>query len=105
MKEYNFYVYIITNRPYGVFYTGVTNDLIRRMYEHKQGLLEGFSKTYNLKTLVFYEHHTDIEHAIHREKRIKRWPREYRINIIQNMNPEWKDLSAELGVVWDEIPA
>lgn len=105
MKDHNFYVYIIANRPHGVFYTGVTNDLIRRTAEHKRGLIEGFSKKYNLKTLVFYEHHTDIEQAINREKRIKRWPREYKINIIQNMNPNWRDLSGDLGIGWEEIPA
>ena len=91
-----FYVYILTNKPYGVFYIGVTSDLPKRTYEHKEGAADGFSKQYHLKTLVSYEVFDDAENAIRREKRLKRWPREWKINAINEFNPEWKDLYEEV---------
>ncbi|MCC7260162.1 MAG: GIY-YIG nuclease family protein [Alphaproteobacteria bacterium] len=87
-----YYVYIMANREFGVFYTGVTSDLIRRVYEHKDGCADGFTKKYNVKNLVYFECHDEVLEAIKREKRIKRWTREYKINAIQRMNPEWNDL-------------
>ncbi len=76
MDEKKFYVYILTNKPYGVFYIGITSNLIKRIYEHKIEAIDGFSKTYNLKYLVYYEIFEDAENAIRREKRLKRWSRE-----------------------------
>ena len=87
-----YYVYILTNREFGTFYVGVTNNLIRRVYEHRNKLVDGFTKKYNLTRLVYYECHDSVEAAIAREKTIKRWPREFKINAIQAMNPDWKDL-------------
>ncbi len=74
-------------------YIGVTNDLERRMYEHKHKLIEGFSKKYNLTKLVYYEIYNNINDAIKREKQLKNWHREWKIKLIENMNPEWRDLS------------
>jgi putative endonuclease len=90
MKQY--YVYILAKARNSTFYVGVTNDLIRRIWEHKNELADGFTKKYGIKMLVYYEIHNDIEEAIKREKLIKRWKREYKMNVIETMNPDWKDL-------------
>ena len=92
MRQY--YVYIMTNKS-GTLYTGLTNNLERRMYEHKEKLLKGFSEKYNISRLVFYEAFSDIRSAISREKQIKGWVRSKKIEIIELMNPGWKDLSDE----------
>ena len=94
MKE--MYVYIITNRKYGVLYTGVTNDLARRIFVHKKKYIEGFSAQYNLTMLVYYERFEDAVSAIEREKQIKDYRRQKKINLIKKMNPEWKDLFLEI---------
>ena len=91
-----YFVYIMTNRPRGVLYTGVTNDLVRRVWEHREGAIPGFSRKYNLKTLVWYQAFGDIDLAIQREKRIKRWRRAWKIELIEGMNPGWLDLWFEL---------
>ena len=91
MNEY--YVYIITNKRNTVLYVGVTNDLKRRMYEHKNKLIEGFSKKYNLSKLVYFEQTNDIYTAINREKQLKKWRREKKEWLINQMNPQWDDLS------------
>ena len=88
----NFFVYILTDKPYGTLYVGVTNNLARRVFEHKQGAAEGFTKKYNLKTLVYYEVYSGIEEAIAREKKLKRWKRDWKIDRIHSMNRDWKDL-------------
>ena len=93
MKDY--YVYILTNNS-KTLYIGVTNNLERRIYEHKNKLFEGFSKKYNLTKLVYYEATSDVNAAIKREKQLKNWRREWKISLIERVNPEWKDLSAEL---------
>lgn len=93
MREKQYYVYIITNKSNRVLYIGVTNDLVRRMFEHKRKLVEGFTKRYNLTKLVYYEITTDIESAIQREKQLKNWHRAWKRNLINESNPEWKDLS------------
>lgn len=82
----SYYVYILTNKPYGTFYVGVTNDLIRRVYEHKEGVVEGFTKKHGIDKLVWYEVHEDITQAIQREKSIKRWKRDFKINVIKERN-------------------
>jgi putative endonuclease len=92
MQEKKFYVYIMTNKPYGVFYVGVTSNLPKRLYEHKEGVVEGFTKEYNLKMLVYYEVFEDAENAIKREKRLKRWSREWKIKAVNEFNPGWNDL-------------
>lgn len=91
MNQY--FVYILTNKTNKVLYVGVTNNLERRIYEHKNKLIEGFTKKYNLTKLVYYEETTDIESAIAREKQLKNWHRDWKINLICGFNPEWKDLS------------
>ncbi len=96
MNEKQFYVYILTNKPYGVFYIGVTSNLIKRIYEHKNEVVDGFTKEFNLKNLVYYEIFTDAENAIKREKRLKRWSREWKIEAINKFNPDWKDLYNEI---------
>ena len=95
-KEYNYYVYILTNKSNKVLYIGVTNDLIRRVFEHKSKQVEGFSKKYNLNKLVYYETTSDVKSAIRREKQLKNWHRDWKINLIAQFNPEWKDLSEDL---------
>ena len=94
MKYY--FVYILASKRNGTLYTGVTNNLCRRIYEHKNNLVDGFTKKYNVKILVYYEQTENIESAIAREKCIKKWNRNWKINLIEEINPEWKDLSLEL---------
>ena len=90
------YLYMMTNRPHGVLYTGVTSGLSRRAYEHRQGLMKGFTSRYGLIRLVYCGTFPMVVDAIQREKNIKHWPRAWKINLIEAMNPEWKDLYAEL---------
>lgn len=91
----NYYVYIITNFTNSTLYIGVTNNLERRLYEHKNKLVDGFSKRYNLNKLVYFEETTSIETAIEREKQLKSWKRDKKETLIKNINPTWKDLSEE----------
>ncbi|HBR68313.1 MAG TPA: excinuclease ABC subunit C [Rhodospirillaceae bacterium] len=95
MRQHNYYVYILTNDFGNVMYIGMTNDLERRMQEHKQGLLDGFSKKYKLKKLVYYEHTHDVKAAITREKEIKKWRREKKNGLVETLNPQWRDLSED----------
>jgi len=88
-----YFVYILSNKYNNVMYVGVTNDLERRMYEHKNKLVDGFSKKYNLTKLVYYEISQDVESAIAREKQLKNWHRDWKMNLINQMNPEWQDFS------------
>jgi putative endonuclease len=92
----NYYVYIMTNKFNGTLYIGVTNDLIRRAYEHRNSLIDGFTKKYNLKILVYFEVFDRIEDAILREKRLKKWNRQWKFELIEKSNPNWKDLYEEL---------
>jgi len=89
-------VYIITNKPIGTLYIGVTSNLSQRIEQHKNGLVEGFSQKYNLKNLVYYELLDTLYNAIEREKQLKNWRREWKINLIDEFNPQWKDLSYDL---------
>jgi putative endonuclease len=91
-----FWVYILASRPGGTLYVGVTNNLIRRVYEHRNSLVEGFTRRYGVKKLVYYEQHDTAVSAIQREKNIKHWSREWRIDLILSMNPEWRDLYDEI---------
>lgn len=83
-------------QAFGTLYIGVTNNLIRRVFEHKQDIIEGFTKKYKVHSLVYYEHTSDIYSAIEREKAIKRWKRQWKINLIRQKNPDWDDLYLEL---------
>ena len=87
-----FYVYIITNKPKGVLYIGMTNNLTRRVYEHNQKIIEGFGKRYNLNKLVYVEEHGAPLDAITREKQLKNWHRDWKIELIESINPQWNDL-------------
>ena len=86
------FVYILTDRPNGTLYVGVTADLVRRTWEHRQGAVEGFTSRYKLKTLVFFERHDDIAAAIQREKTLKHWSRAWKVRLILASNPDWRDL-------------
>lgn len=92
----NGYVYIISNKPEGVLYIGVTSDLLKRVYEHRNHLIDGFSKRYKLCDLVYYEQFEAIEDAISREKKLKNWHRQWKINLVSTFNPYWRDLYPEL---------
>ncbi len=83
---------MVTNRPNGTLYVGVTSDLARRAWEHRDGMTDGFTKRYGLKRLVFAERHDDIRAAIQREKNIKHWPRAWKVRLIRAENPDWDDL-------------
>jgi len=93
--EKQFYVYILTNKSDRVLYVGVTNDLGRRMYEHKSKMVDGFTNKYNLTKLVYFEETQDVKSAIEREKQLKNWHRDWKINLIKRFNPGWKDLSVD----------
>jgi putative endonuclease len=95
----SYWVYIMTNRKDGALYIGVTSDLIRRVMQHRTGIVDGFSKQYRLKKLVYYEEGTDVFSVIQREKSLKTYPRQWKINLINGFNPAWIDLYPKiLGV-------
>ena len=90
MKE--FYVYIVASKRNGTLYIGMTNDLVRRVSEHKSGAIEGFTKKYSVHRLVYYEKTNDVRTAIQREKQLKKWNRKWKIALIEKNNPDWLDL-------------
>ena len=94
MKQY--YIYILASKRNGTLYVGITNDLKRRVYEHKEKIIDGFTKKYNVNTLVWYESTEDVEKAIQKEKQLKTWKREWKINLIEKNNLEWRDLYSEI---------
>ena len=96
MKYYH--VYILASRRKGTLYIGVTNDLIKRIYEHRMGFVEGFTKRYKVHFLVYYERFQNIDYAIMREKNLKKWKRSWKIRLIERSNPTWKDLYLEMGI-------
>lgn len=91
-QEKKFYVYILAKARNSTFYVGVTSDLVKRVWEHKNEQADGFTKQYGIKTLVYYEIHETAESAILREKRLKKWERTWKMRIIEEMNPDWQDL-------------
>ena len=93
-----YYVYILASKKNGTVYIGVTGDLIKRIYEHKQKSVDGFTKKYYVHNLVYYEVYRDIEEAILREKQMKKWNRQWKIKLIEKNNPEWNDLYYKLIV-------
>jgi putative endonuclease len=88
-------VYILASKPYGMLYVGVSSNLADRIETHRNGLLDGFTKEYGVHRLVYFEVHADMYEAIQREKRLKKWNRAWKIRLIEEINPDWKDLSAE----------
>jgi len=91
-KEYSYYIYILTNETNTVFYTGFTNGIARRIAEHKVKIHNSFSSKYNITKLVYYEHFTDVHNAIEKEKKLKKWNREWKWRLIRKVNPEFRDL-------------
>ena len=87
-----YYVYLLASRPRGTLYAGVTNDLVRRVYEHREGLADGFTRKYGVKQLVWFESTEYVVGAIEREKQLKNWKREWKIALIEKSNPTWADL-------------
>src|SRR5471030_2721350 len=98
MKQHQYYVYIMASKPNGTLHIGVTNNLVRRVYEHKNGLISGFTKKYNIKLLVYFEIYEYVYHALQREKTLKQWQRAWKIQAIEERKPHWKDLYETLGV-------
>lgn len=92
----SYYVYILASKRNGTLYIGITKNLIRRIYEHKKNVIDGFTKKYNVHRLVYYEQTNDVKSAIEREKKLKKWNRKWKLNLIEKKNPDWKDLYNEL---------
>ena len=92
MGTRSYYVYILANRIGGTLYIGVTNDLVRRVGEHRLEPMKGFTKKYGVHKLVYFEQFDDIENAIRREKRLKKWNRDWKVRMIEELNPNWDDL-------------
>jgi len=92
-----YYVYLLANKRHGTLYVGVTNDLIRRIYEHRTNAAESFTKKYNVHHLVYFEHTENIESAILREKQLKKWRRDWKVRLIEESNPNWDDLFSALA--------
>ncbi len=97
MKDHTYFLYILASKKNGTLYTGVTNDLLRRVQEHREGLVAGFTKKYQVKMLVYFEVHSDINETISREKLMKRWRRSWKLRLIERGNPQWLDLWPELA--------
>jgi putative endonuclease len=88
----DYWVYVLTNMPRGTLYVGITNDLVRRAHEHREGSVSGFSKRYRLKMLVYFERYNTPREAIQREKNIKHWSRQWKLQLVEGANPRWRDL-------------
>jgi putative endonuclease len=99
MQEKEYYIYILASKRNGTLYVGVTNNILRRVYEHKNDLLDGFTKEHTVHTLVYYEAYKNINDAIAREKQMKKWVRKWKVELIEKTNPQWKDLYEELNPV------
>ncbi|MBL8907849.1 MAG: GIY-YIG nuclease family protein [Rhizobiales bacterium] len=95
-EETVYCVYILANKPQGTLYIGVTSDLINRSFDHRNGVKPGFTSRYGVKDLVYFEPHSDVRAAIQREKTLKKWPRQWKINLVEKDNPHWTDLLPQL---------
>ena len=95
-REYVYFVYILASERNGTLYVGVTNDLIGRVAEHRDGAVQGFTKRHDIKLLVYFEEHSEIDEAIRREKLLKRWRRAWKLALIESRNPQWRDLWIDL---------
>lgn len=93
-----FYVYMLTSKPHGTIYVGMTSDLLKRIWEHKNGVVPGFTQRYGVHRLVWFEVHHSHESALRREKQIKKWRRDWKINLIERENRHWADLSESLAL-------
>ena len=91
-----FYVYVLASKRTGTLYVGMTDDLVKRVWQHRNGMVEGFTKSYGVKMLVWYEAHQTREAAFARERQMKKWNRDWKLELIEKMNPSWRDL-------WDEM--
>ena len=96
-RDFGPVAYMLASQRNGTLYTGVTSDLMARIYLHRQGLVEGFTRQYGVKMLVWFEQHATMEQAIQREKRIKKWNRAWKLRLIEESNPDWRDLAVDLG--------
>ena len=96
MMEKRFYVYMLASKRNGTLYLGVTSDIVKRVWQHKNGLAEGFTKKYGIKRLVYYEIHEDAENAMKREKQLKKWRRAWKVELVEEKNSEWRDLYADI---------
>jgi putative endonuclease len=104
MLSKTYFVYILASKRNGTIYTGVTSDLIKRVYQHKNGLIDGFTKKYSVHDLVYFEATDDVQSALQREKQIKKWNRQWKIEMIEKKNNEWRDLYPELTGDKDGFP-
>jgi putative endonuclease len=95
-RPHIYFVYMLASQPFGTIYTGVTNDLISRTYDHRSGTIPGFTSKYGVHVLIWFEQHQDINEAILREKRIKKWRRAWKIRLIEKTNPHWEDYYPKL---------
>jgi len=95
-KAEQYCVYILASKRNGTLYTGITSDLVRRVYEHKNDVVDGFTKRYRVHRLVYYEMTSDVNEAITKEKRLKKWKRAWKIDLIESTNPDWRDLYSDL---------
>ena len=95
-RDYNFWIYIITNRNHSVLYIGVTSGLSRRTWQHREGVKAGFASKYQCRKLVYYEYYPDVRAAIARESQLKKWSRAKKIDLINRLNPTWNDLAADI---------
>jgi putative endonuclease len=100
-KEY--YIYILANNRNGTLYIGVTSDLIKRVWEHKNKVVEGFTQKYHVNKLVYYEQYREAENAIRREKRLKKYNRKWKVELIEKINPNWKDLYDDITGLSDQV--
>jgi putative endonuclease len=95
--DFNPMVYLLASHHNGTLYLGVTSNLLQRLHQHREGLIEGFTRDYGVHRLVWFEGHATMEHAITREKRVKKWNRAWKIRLIEESNPDWRDLAVDLG--------
>ena len=105
MMEKRFYVYMLASKRNGTLYLGVTSDIVKRVWQHKNGPAEGFTKKYGIKRLVYYEIHEDAENAMKREKQLKKWRRAWNVELVEEKNSEWRDLFVCRYMSIDWIPA
>ena len=101
--EKNYYAYILASKRNGTLYIGITSDLIKRVWEHKNKVVEGFTQKYNVDKLVYYEQYQDPENAIRREKRLKKYNRKWKLDLIEKFNPNWKDLYDDISGLSDQV--
>jgi putative endonuclease len=96
-RDHRYYVYVLASERNGTLYIGVTNNIVRRVYEHREGLVEGFTRQYAVKQLVHFEEYSDVQLAIQREKRLKKWKRDWKMRLIEKSNPDWVDLYSSIA--------